>query len=271
MQFVLISCVILPVLPNKDFYLGVLNPRETWFMVVLIVAMSLGGYIAYKFLGRDAGILLGGIMGGAISSTATTVSYSRQTRSTAADAGSAAVVIMIASTMVFLRVLIEVSVVAPVFLGRLAAPILVMMTLMLLPSTAMWYRIRRRPSLMPQQHNPTQLTSALWFGAMYALVLLALAWIKQHVGDQWLYSVAAFSGLTDMDAITLSTARMFRSASADSWIASEGWKLVLTAALSNLAFKTLMVGLLGTRTLLCQVALLYSIPFFAGLAILFLW
>ena len=57
-----------------------LNPFETWLMVVLIVGLSLGGYIIYKFFGRDAGILLGGILGGAISSTATTVSYARSAR-----------------------------------------------------------------------------------------------------------------------------------------------------------------------------------------------
>ena len=95
MQFVLISCIILPVLPNKNFgpssllglttnALDVFNPFETWLMVVLIVGMSLGGYIFYKFFGRDAGILLGGVLGGAISSTAATVSYARRAKGSAA-------------------------------------------------------------------------------------------------------------------------------------------------------------------------------------------
>ncbi len=94
MQFVLITCIILPVLPNRNYgpggvfhldaaaaaALDVLNPREIWLMVVLIVGLSLGGYISYKFFGRNAGILLGGILGGAVSSTATTVSYARGAR-----------------------------------------------------------------------------------------------------------------------------------------------------------------------------------------------
>ena len=92
MQFVLITCIILPLLPHRTIplpfwpdppygYLNVFNPFEIWLMVVLIVGMSLGGYILYKFLGQDAGTLFGGILGGAISSTATTVSYARMVRS----------------------------------------------------------------------------------------------------------------------------------------------------------------------------------------------
>ncbi|HBO44077.1 MAG TPA: MgtC/SapB family protein, partial [Planctomycetaceae bacterium] len=110
MQFVLITCIILPVLPNKTYGpLDVLNPREIWLMVVLIVGMSLGGYITYKFLGRNARILLGGFLGGAISSTATTASYSRRAGGDSLGLSAAAVVILIASTVVFGRVLIEIA------------------------------------------------------------------------------------------------------------------------------------------------------------------
>ena len=127
MQFVLITCIILPVLPNETIKLAtappynalnVLNPFNIWLMVVLIVGMSLGGYILYKFLGRDAGTWLGGILGGAISSTATTVSYARGTRGDPAAAGTAAVVIMIASTISCLRVAAAVAVVAPSLLAK---------------------------------------------------------------------------------------------------------------------------------------------------------
>ena len=132
MQFVLITCIILPVLPNRTYGpLDVLNPFETWLMVVLIVGMSLGGYIVYKFFGRDAGILLGGMLGGAISSTATTVSYARGARDDPAAARSAAIVIMIASTVMYLRVLVAVAVVSgdPPFLARVAPPVVILMAL----------------------------------------------------------------------------------------------------------------------------------------------
>jgi uncharacterized membrane protein (DUF4010 family) len=269
MQFVLITCVILPVLPNKAYDpFGVLNPRHTWWMVVLIVGMSLGGYILYKSLGRDVGILLGGILGGAISSTATTVSYSRQARTDDADCRVPAIVIMIASTIVFVRVLIEIAVVAPEFLASAAPPVIVLMLLTMLPSLVVWRRVREQPAQMPEQENPTQLKSAIFFGAMYALVLLAMAAAKSYIGDQALYGVAALGGLTDMDAITLSVAGMVNR---DKLVACEAWRLIVVAAVSNLVFKTALVGLLGNRRLLRQIALLYAVPLAGGIALLFLW
>ena len=134
MQFVLITCIILPVLPNRTYGpFDVLNPFETWLMVVLIVGMSLGGYITYKFFGQNAGILLGGFLGGAISSTATTVSSSRQARGGQTRPAVAAIVILVASTVVFIRVLIEIAVVVgrtkPDFLRTAATPIVILMLL----------------------------------------------------------------------------------------------------------------------------------------------
>lgn len=274
MQFVLITCVILPVLPDKAYGpFGVFNPRHTWWMVVLIVGMSLGGYIFYKFFGRDAGILLGGLLGGAISSTATTVSYSRQARSEPADCRAPAIVIMIASTVVFVRVLVEIAVVAPGLLVSAAPPVTILMLLTMIPWLIVWFRVRREPSRMPEQKNPTQLKSAILFAAMYALVLFALAWAKQpwakeHMGNRAFYGVACLSGLTDMDAITLSTARMSVT---DAWVAAEGWRLILVAALANLVFKGVLAGLIGGRRLLGQIALLYAIPFLGGIVLLFSW
>ena len=158
MQFVLITCIILPVLPNTELrsrqlppasaavpQLDVLNPREIWLMVVLIVGLSLGGYIIYKYFGRNAGILLGGILGGAISSTATTVSYARGTRNDPIRRRTAAIVIMIASTVMYLRVLVAVAVVSSWdFLQTLLLPMVILMLLTLLPAIVSWYRVRRR-------------------------------------------------------------------------------------------------------------------------------
>jgi uncharacterized membrane protein (DUF4010 family) len=269
MQFVVITFIILPVLPDRTYGpLSVLNPFETWLMVVLIVGMSLGGYIAYKFMGRDAGILLGGVLGGAISSTATTVSYSRQARSNSVAVHTAAIVIMIASTIVFIRVLIEIAVVAPEFLPVATPPIAILMVLTMIPALAAWYRVRRQPAEMPEQKNPTQLTSAVFFALMYSAVLLALAVVKQYAGENALYGVAFLSGLTDMDAITLSTARMAR---ADPLFAADAWRLLIVAALANLIFKTGIVALLGHRRLMLRVLLMFAIPIAGGALLLAFW
>ncbi|MGW8257508.1 MAG: MgtC/SapB family protein [Thermoguttaceae bacterium] len=277
MQFVLISCIILPVLPNKNFgpakilglspsEIDVFNPFQTWLFVVLIVGMSLGGYIVYKFFGRDAGILLGGVLGGAISSTATTVSYGRQAKDDPIGARIAAVVIMIASTICFLRVLIEVALVArPQFLLSVCAPVGVLTLATLTPALIVWFRERKHPSVMPEQKNPTQLKSALIFGAMYILVLFALAAAKAFIGGRGLFLVAAISGLTEMDAITLSTASM---SNLDPTVMHDGWRLIVVAAAANMLSKTAIAGMLGGWRLLKQIAALFMIPLLCSVALL---
>lgn len=268
MQFVLITCIILPVLPNQTFGpYDVFNPWKTWLMVVLIVGMSLGGYIVYKFLGRDAGILLGGVLGGAISSTATTVSYSRMAHNKQDVTHVAAIVVMVASTVVFVRVLIEIAVVSPRFLATSVVPITALMLMTAAPAVIMWYRVRTQPSQMPEQENPTQMKSALVFAGMYALVLIALAAAKTHLGTQALYVVSAISGLTDMDAITLSTANL---ANTDPTILADGWRLIVVASLANLVFKAAMVGILGGRRLFIEVSLLFAVPMIGGSLLLLL-
>ena len=271
MQFVLLTCIILPVLPNRAYGpFGVLNPFEIWLLVVLIVGMSLGGYIVYKFLGENAGIFLGGVLGGAISSTATTVSYARQVHSGAMASRSSAIVIMIASAVVYVRVLVEITVVAPDFLRTAALPVVGLMALTLAPALLVWLRVRRQSAQMPEQQNPTQLKTAVVFATLYAVVLLALAGAEKYehlVGPQGTYFVAAVSGLTDMDAITLSTARMSLR---DPAIAEEGWRLIVTASLANLVSKAVIAGLLGGRRLLARLAPLFAVPLAGGLAMLLL-
>ena len=276
MQFVLITCIILPVLPRRNMplpfwpdppygYLNVFNPFEIWLMVVLIVGMSLGGYIVYKFLGQNAGTLFGGVLGGAISSTATTVSYARMVRGDPAYAGSATIVIMIASTVSCLRVLAAVAVVSPTFLMTLAVPLLVMAALTLAPSVAIWFASRSEASRMPAQENPTELRSALVFGVLYAGVLLALAAAKAWLGGRGLYAVAGLSGLTEMDAITLSTARLSLT---DSMVAADGWRLIVLAVMSNMLSKSLLAGILGGWRLWLRLILCFSIPLAGGALLL---
>jgi uncharacterized membrane protein (DUF4010 family) len=286
MQFVLITCIILPVLPNHYYGptsfmhtqaagqqpgpLDVLNPFEIWLMVVLIVGLSLAGYIIYKFFGRNARILLGGIIGGAVSSTATTVSYARAARSDPSGAHSAAVVIMVASTLMYLRMLAEVTVASQnvAFLKTVVLPLTVMMLADLLPALAMWFRVRHESPQMPAQKNPAQLKFALVFGLLYAVIVLALAAAKHYWNGQGLYVVAFVSGLTEVDAVTLSTARLSLS---DSLVATDGWRILVIAAMANLVSTATIAGLLGGWRFLVRISLLFALPMLCGAALLMFW
>ncbi len=270
MMFVLLSLVILPVLPNKDFgpYGGVWNPFKLWLMVVLIVGISLGGYIAYKFFGARAGALLGGVIGGMVSSTATTVSYARRTGSDSALASLSAFVIMTASCVSIVRVLVEVAAVAPLRFGEMVWPLVAMLGVCVLIALALYFPSRKQAAKMPEQKNPAELKPALLFGLLYALVLLAVAVAKQHLGSAGLYIVAIISGLTDLDAITLSTAQLADSNKIETRLA---WQVILIALLSNLVFKFGMVAALGSANLAKLVGLAFAAAVVAGLGIILLW
>jgi uncharacterized membrane protein (DUF4010 family) len=270
MQFVLITCIILPVLPNRTFGpLSVFNPFETWLIVVLIVGLGLAGYIGWKFFGQEAGIVLGGALGGLISSTATTASYSRQAAVDRRAMRPAAVVIMIASTVAFVRVLLAAAVISEPFASRAAGPLLIMALLALVPTLLLWFHDGRHSPEPPPQQNPTHLKSAVVFAVMYSVVLWTLAAAKHYIDDpRAVYAVAAISGLTDMDAITLSTARM---SLAQPEIADTGWRLVLVAGVANLLGKALLAGAMGGLRMMVLIGSLFAIPAAGGLALLLLW
>lgn len=269
-QFVLISVVILPIVPDRTFGpYDVINPRQVWWMVVLIVGIGLAGYLASRFAGDKVGTVLGGLLGGLVSSTATAVSWSQRSREHHALVPAAAVVIVISSAVVFVRILIEVAVVAPRLLLEVGGPILILLALMV---GLGWLEHRRHEiesgEPRPELANPSELRSAFVFAAIYAGVLLAVAAAKDHFGDRGLYLVALLSGLTDMDAITLSTARMMSGGEVET---ATGWRLIVTASLANLGFKLAAIGVAGPLPLLRRVAIRFLAAAGAGLLLLFLW
>lgn len=269
MQFVLISMIILPVLPDTtyDKYES-LNPKNIWLMVVLIVGISLIGYFIYKFIGSKAGVLLGGILGGLISSTATTISYSRMARSTEAISKLAAFVILTASAVSLVRVMIEISIVAPSsfksFVFPLGAELLAMIILVII----LFFRNRKEKAEMPTQSNPAELKGALIFALLYGGISFISALVKDKFGNEALYFVSVVSGLTDLDAITLSTAKMTEQKSIE---ASLGWRLILVATLANLVFKGGMAITMGNKHLGKVVGVLFGILIITGILIILLW
>lgn len=269
MQFVLISLVILPLLPDQTFGpYAVLNARNIWWMVVLIVGVQVAGYVLYRVLGQRTGTLLGGVLGGLVSSTATTVAYARQAHGTPGAAPLAATVIMIASTVALLRVLIVASLVAPVAVGSMAFPLGGVLLVMVIVSLIQLIIVGRAPVELPEAENPAELKPALFFAVVYALVTVAIAAAQDWMGSNGLYLVALISGLTDMDAVTLSTTRLL---SQDRLAVEVAWRVIMIAALANLVFKGGAALVLGGKALGRRVVLLFGIALVTGLAILLLW
>ena len=269
MRFALLAMVILPVLPNENYGpFEAFNPHETWLMVVLIVGLSIAGYITYKFFGQDGGTLLAGVLGGLVSSTATTVSYSRRASGQPGGVVQASLVIAIASAIAVGRVVVEVGVAAAPIFRYIAPPLAVMFLWMLALSFAVYRLDRHGQGDLPPPKNPAELKMALAFAVMYAAIKLAVAATQHYFGDSALYGVAAVSGLTDLDAITLSTAKLVE----ENRLATDlGWRLILIAVLANLAFKGGIAVILGHRGLALRTAMIFAAAIAGGSLILWFW
>lgn len=269
MQFALISLVILPVLPDRTYGpYQVINPRNIWLMVVLIVGIGLTGYIGYKFFGQRTGLLLSGLLGGMISSTATTVSFSRQSKLSEPDCRTSTIVILIASTVVYVRVMFEMAAVAPALLHVAAGPIIILLLIGLAAVAIFSVWRHKAGENLPEPTNPSELKSALFFAVLYAFVLFIVALTTDRFGNRGLYLVAFLSGLTDVDAITLSMAQLVRT---DRLAATEAWKLIVAAILSNLAFKFGTVLILGARLLKVQISIVLTVTIIVGLVLIRFW
>jgi uncharacterized membrane protein (DUF4010 family) len=268
-RLVLIGLVILPALPNRDFGpYGILNPFEVWLMVVLIVGISLAAYVAYRLFGSRAGVLVTGLLGGLISSTATTLTCSQRAREDQGQTALGGAVIVLASASVFGRVLFEIAAVAPAVFPQVAPPLFVMTVVIAGLAWAALGRSRREPLPVLDRKPPSSLGSAIAFGLLYAVVLLAVAAARQHFGQGALYAVAAVSGLTDLDAITLSTSRLIHSGMLT---ADAGWRMILVGALANLVFKSGMILAIGGAKLFRWVIPYVSAALTAGALLLVFW
>ncbi len=248
LQFAVLSLVILPILPSDDFGpYGAFNPRQIWWMVVLISGLALAGYIALRIIGARHGAALLGIFGGLASSTATTMMFSRHASQHKDLVGLSSMIILIANVMVMLRLGVIASVVAPSLIG----PVALVFLCGIVPGVSMafysWKTLDKGGTLpLPEVKNPTELTTALSFGLLYAGVLLAAAWLQDIAGESGLYIVALVSGLTDADASVLSTLRIFNL---DKVAAGEAVIGITLALIANLIFKIGLVLSIGGRPL----------------------
>jgi len=253
-QFATLSVVILPVLPDEGYGpYGVLNPFRIWLMVVLISGLSLAGYIALKTVGPRYGLPLVGLFGGLVSSTATTLAYSRHARaSTLTDA--AAVVIVLANLTVLVRLAVLAAATAPAILPRLAPVLGAALVAGMVTAVLLWRRrLAGKAELpLPAVANPAELRASLGFGVLFAVVLLAAAWLSDIAGHRGLYAVALVSGLTDVDALTLSSLQLFTSGKLG---AHEVVVAIALALLANTVFKLGLVLAAGGKPLARRVIL----------------
>ncbi|MGL6069850.1 MgtC/SapB family protein [Craterilacuibacter sp.] len=247
-QFCALTFIILPLLPDHSFGpYQAFNPYKVWLLVVLIVGVGLAGFLALKTLGPRFGAPILGIMGGVVSSTATTLVYAREARAHPDALPLASQIILLANLVLFVRLLLVTALVMPAALPAVAKLLLPALIFGLLAAGL----ILRKDHMLRPQHglelqNPTQLRLALGFAVLFAVVLIVSAWLNELFGSKGLYFVALISGLNDVDAITLTLYQMLGKAQIDEHSLIVAMLLAIAA---NSAFKFGLITTLGGRAL----------------------
>lgn len=245
-KMLLISVVILPILPNQGYGpWDALNPFEIWWMVVLIAAISFVGYFAVRVAGGRRGLIITSLFGGLASSTALTLSLSRLGRqNTHVHSLLAAGVVLAAGTM-FPRMLLEISIINAALLPAVVVPLLAMMLVSYLAIPMLLFSGEKRRDINEVVFaNPFELLPALKFALLLVVVMLLAEFFLQSFGSTGLYVIAALSGITDVDAITLSIARMARG-SLDDDVAAQA--IVIAACVNTLVKGGLVSVICGGR------------------------
>lgn len=254
LQFAAISGVILPLVPNQDMGpFKAFNPYSTWLMVVLISGLSFAGYIAMRIVRTRAGIVITGVLGGLASSTASTLAFSRRSREDPRLSEHYALAVVAACTVMLPRVLFATSVINQPFALSLIVPF----ALMAVPGTvyAAWIWRRQRSAgpagELPEVDNPLGLGIAIKFAVLYSGIAFLVKVVREQGWSEGLLPLAFVSGLTDMDAISLSIAYGHGVDEISSPLAVGA---VVLAAVSNTLLKGGMAVTIGSPGLKRRIA-----------------
>jgi uncharacterized membrane protein (DUF4010 family) len=264
------TVILLPVLPDREVGpLGALNPHEIWLMTITIAAISFAGYLAIRVAGAERGVVLSGLAGGLVSSTAVTLTMAKLGHDHPERQRLCASASLLASTMMALRVLVVASS-FNVTLVRWLLPTLgpaVLVQILFAGMLLRWRQNGERPVAEPLQlTNPLDLPVVLGFGALLAAIMVLAKALTLWTGTTAVMALAAASGLADVDAITLSMARLGRG----DLPAQTAALAILLAVGVNSVSKAVLAVVAGGRAIGALVAIGAAVAIAAGLAGLWL-
>lgn len=266
-KFILVVLVVLPSLPDRslDLLFG-LNPRFVWLMVVLVTGLGFVAYLLGQFLGPEQSIAVTGVVGGFVSSTATTVSMAEKSVANETLYHVCAFAVVVASIIMFPRALIEVAVVNPDLLASVAPPLLVMSGVGVVAAGLLYWRTAAEDTVEPEElENPFRLRPALAFGLIFAVVLLVSEYANELLGTSGVYATAFLSGLADVDAMTITLSRLAAEGTVSTDVATTG---IVIAAIANTLVKGGLALVLGSPRLGRLVAVVLGAVVVTGLATL---
>jgi uncharacterized membrane protein (DUF4010 family) len=266
LEFALITAVVLPLLPNRNFGpFDVINPFHVWLLVILVSGIGFLGYILVKILGAEQGVGVTGVLGGLVSSTATTVSFAGRSKENPGLSSILVRGVVLASCIMYPRVMVEVAVVYAPLLNIVSVPLVAM----LLVSLGFVYFLWRKRKVDEQESrermevsNPLRLPTAITFALAFSIVLIVVRAANEFFGYAGVYLASALTGVTDVDAITLSVSDLASSGQIGLRVAATA---IVLATLVNTTAKAVIAWILGSHELRRTVVRAFGLVLLTGI------
>ncbi len=256
-KFLVLTGIVLPLLPDVAVTrLSPITPHQIWLAVVVVSSLSYASYLALRYVSPARGVALTAVLGGLYSSTATTVVLARRVREDPGALRDIRAGIVLATTLMYLRIALVIAA-FNVELARAFAPAMLGLSVLGAVLAAVTYRSGDRGqstgAAFARPKNPLDLSAALIFAAMFAVVSLASAWAKTQFGHAGLYALAAIVGVTDIDPFVLSLAQgSLQNVSSTVLMVA----ILIAAASNDLLKAAYAVGFGGMRASLPPVGML---------------
>ncbi len=246
LKLAIITLIILPILPDKTIGpLNVLNPTLIWYMVIFVSGLSFLGYVLIKLYGSKKGILFTSILGGLVSSTAYAFSISKKSIVEENLSNNYSLGIVAASSMMFIRVIIIISILNPNFARIIFVPMIIFS---LIGFSIYLILFRKSNNISGEElniKNPFELTSAFLFGVIFAVTIFITKLAQTYLGNQGVYIASALAGFSSIDAIILSLSKFFN----ESIVGSEAKKALIFATSTNTLIKIVITYIWGSKQL----------------------
>jgi uncharacterized membrane protein (DUF4010 family) len=267
LKFAVIAFVILPLLPNQGYGPHeMFNPYVIWLMVVFISGIGFAGYVLMKWFG-EKGIELAGILGGLVSSTAVTSSFAARSKKEKKIYLSLVLGVILANTIMFIRILIEVFVINRELLPKVIGPISILIVVCTIFSYLLWRKAKDAKGKV-ELSSPFTLGPALKFGAFFAVILALVKLADVYLSSRGVYLVSFISGFADVDAITVSLSQLAKT-TLSLETARNG---IVLAALTNVGVKGGIAYIFGDRKKFGKIILaFYIVLILLGLGLLWVF
>jgi uncharacterized membrane protein (DUF4010 family) len=241
-KFLLVTLIIFPALPNKEYTQFDLNPRSIWQIVILVSAIGFIGYFLSKKFGRKVGLWLSGVLGGIVSSTAVSIAVGRIAQKNPQQWHNAFRASILAGAVMYLRILVLIWIlkpeIVPVIWWKLVALALI--------GVALSLNIRRgetgaEAAMIKEPHNPFEIRPALIFASFFVILTIAIKLVQQLYGHAGVLVLAGLVGVTDIDPFILSIVTKVGSVQAVMMSA------IIVSMMSNTVMKGLYFGFLARQ------------------------